>query len=173
MAEKNIAHKPRSVRPRAAVLESIDGKLLVILEMPGVAKEDLEIRIENDELRISGVGAHPAERNYVLRERTSGVFLQTYTLDETVDPSKVDAVLEKGILVLTLDLKEHVKPRTIRVRPRMSPLLHSESSVWPYRVFPGASPCRCPGGIGWLPVVPPLEDFNASESCLSTSASCL
>ena len=39
-----------------------------------------------------------------------------YTLDETVDPSKIDAVLEKGILTLTLDVKEEVKPRAIQVR---------------------------------------------------------
>ena len=45
-----------------------------------------------------------------------GNFLQTYTLDETVDQSRVDAVLEKGILTLTLDLKEHVRARTITVR---------------------------------------------------------
>ncbi len=39
----------------------------------------------------------PAEAKYVLRERIHGDFLQTYTLDETVDPSTVDAALEKGI----------------------------------------------------------------------------
>ena len=52
----------------------------------------------------------------MLRERMHGDFLQTYTLDETVDQSSVDAALEKGILTLTLGLKDHVKPRTIAVR---------------------------------------------------------
>lgn len=93
MAERNTAQKPRSVRPRGSVSESRDGELRVILEMPGVAREDLEVRIENNELRISGRRVHPAEAKYVLRERTYGNFLQTYTLGETVDPSKVDAVL--------------------------------------------------------------------------------
>jgi len=97
------------------VNESKDGKLRVVLEMPGVSTANLEVRIENNELRISGRRDAP-EGTFVLRERSQGNFLQTYTLDETVDPSKVEAVLEKGILTLTLDLKDHVKPRTVRVR---------------------------------------------------------
>jgi HSP20 family protein len=116
MSERNTVQKPRYVRPRAAVNESKDGRLQVTLEMPGVSKEGLEVRIENNELQITGRrGTTPAGK-YLLRERSPGDFLQTYTLDETVDPSRVDAVLEKGVLVLTLDLKEHVKPRTIQVR---------------------------------------------------------
>jgi len=116
MSKKNSVQKPRSLRPRAAVNEARDGKLQVILEMPGVSKERLEVRIENNELRVTGRRNPAKEGKYVLRERVHGDFLQTYTLDETVDQSNVDAVLEKGILTLTLDLKEHVKPRTIAVR---------------------------------------------------------
>jgi len=116
MSEKNATQKPRSVRPRAAVDDSKEGRVRVTLEMPGVSKSGLEVRIENNELRITGRRDSAPEGTYVLRERTPGDFLQTYTLDETVDPTKVDAVLEKGILTLTLDLKEHVKPRTIAVR---------------------------------------------------------
>jgi len=69
--------------------------------MPGIPREDLEVRIENTELRISGRRVHTSPAKHVLRERIQGDFLQTYALDETVDPSKADAVLEKGILVLT------------------------------------------------------------------------
>jgi len=116
MSDKNTAQRPRYVRPRASVNESKDGKLHVVLEMPGVGREGLEVRIENSELRISGRRDSAAQGRYVLRERPTGDFLQTYTMDETVDPSKVDAALEKGILTLTLELKEHVKPRTITVR---------------------------------------------------------
>jgi HSP20 family protein len=115
MSDKSVAQRPRYVRPRASVNDGKDGKLRVILEMPGVNKERLEVRIENNELRITGPRDKAREGKYVIRERSTGDFLQTYTLDETVDPAKVEAVLEKGILTLTLDLKEHVKPRTIKV----------------------------------------------------------
>jgi HSP20 family protein len=115
MAEKTSA-RMRYLRPRGSVTETRDGKLVATLEMPGVRKEDLEIRIENSELSIVGRRREPDAPKYLLRERPVGDFAQVYTLDETVDQSKVDAVLEKGILTLSLDLKEHVKPRTIAVR---------------------------------------------------------
>ena len=116
MSDKTTIQKPRFLRPRGAVNEASDGRLQVILEMPGVGKDGLEVRIENNELRVTGRRDPSPTGRYVLRERVHGDFLQTYTLDETVDQSRVDAVLEKGILTLTLDLKEHVKPRTIAVR---------------------------------------------------------
>jgi HSP20 family protein len=116
MPDKTATQKPRSLRPRAAVNETRDGKLQVILEMPGVSRERLEVKIENNELRVTGRRDPARQGKYVLRERMHGDFLQTYTLDETVDQSSVDAALEKGILTLTLDLKDHVKPRTIAVR---------------------------------------------------------
>jgi HSP20 family protein len=116
MSEKTLAQGTRYQQPRSVVSTSKDGKLHVILEMPGVSKDSLEIRIENDELLIVGHRQHEGEKKYVLRERPVGDYRQVYTLDETVDQSKIDAVLEKGILTITLDLKEHVKPRTIVVR---------------------------------------------------------
>jgi len=116
MSDRNVAQKTRWLSPRSRVSETRDGKLHVVLEMPGVRKEDLDVRIENNELSIVGRRQAPPEGNYVLRERPAGDYMRTYTLDETVDHSKIDAVLEKGILTVALDLKEQVKPRNIQVR---------------------------------------------------------
>jgi len=124
MAENKLEKRPLSVRPRGRVLESGQGRIQCVLEMPGVSKEDLEIRIENNELRILGrrqdipvrdPSGHEGPR-YLVRERKAGDFVAAYTLDETVDQNRVDAALEKGILTVTLELKEAVKPRSIKVR---------------------------------------------------------
>ena len=116
MSDRSRNQRDNYLRPRAVVNESRDGKLSVLLEMPGVRKEDLDIRIENNGLRVVGRREPSGQRKYVLRERPEGSFVKTYTLDETVDQSKIDARMEKGILSITLDMKEHVKPRTIQVR---------------------------------------------------------
>jgi HSP20 family protein len=116
MAEKTTTQKSRVLRPRAVVDKTKDGKIKVILEMPGVGKENLNVKIENNELAISGGRDSPAQGKYIFRERSNGDYHAVYTLDETVDAAKVGAVLEKGILTLTLELKEHVKPRSIPVR---------------------------------------------------------
>jgi HSP20 family protein len=84
--------------------------------VPGVRKEDLAVRIESNELQIIGRRQEAPGKKYLLRERPQGDYLQSYTLDETVDASKVDAVLEKGVLNVTLELNEQVKPRNIPIR---------------------------------------------------------
>ncbi len=121
MADRSVAQRERVryLRPRSSVLESRDGRLRVVIEMPGVMKDGLEVKIENNELRIVGrreLADRGGGRKYLLHERVEGDFVQTYTLDETVDQSRVEALLEKGILTLTLDLKDQVKPRIIKVR---------------------------------------------------------
>lgn len=114
-AEKSLENR-RVREPRATVSESKDGRLRVVLEMPGVRREDLHIRVEEGLLSVEGSRPAPADRRWLLRERPDGDFVKTFTLDETIDPTKIDAVLERGVLTLTLDLKEQVKPRTIQVK---------------------------------------------------------
>jgi len=116
MSDRNVSQKTRYLRPRSVISEARDGKLRVVLEMPGVRREGLDVRIENNELLVIGHRDPPGSGRFVLRERPQGDYHQTYTLDETVDQSKIDAVLERGILTIALDLKEYVKPRVIQVR---------------------------------------------------------
>ena len=116
MADKISTPRVRMIRPRSAVSRTEEGRIRVLLEMPGVSKDSLTVKIENNELTVTGRREPPAGGKHILHERSQGDYQAVYTLDETVDPSKVDAVLEKGILTLTLELKEHVKPRTIPVR---------------------------------------------------------
>jgi HSP20 family protein len=116
MADKAVQQRTRYIQPRYAVHEAENGQLNVRVEMPGVSKEDLDIRVENNEMRVLGRREPERDEHYLLRERPHGDFLQTFTLDETVDQSKVEATLEKGILKIRLDLKEQVKPRSIKIK---------------------------------------------------------
>jgi HSP20 family protein len=113
---KATDHEPM-LRPRSSVTEMPDGNIVLRLEMPGVSRENLSIGLEPSELSI--VGRRPEARGegeFLVRERPRGSFRQAYTLDDTIDPAKIDAVLEGGILTLTLHRKEAVKPRRITVR---------------------------------------------------------
>jgi len=108
--------KRRFLNPSSRICECGDGRIAVILEMPGVKKEDLEIKIDNNQLSVLGKRDAPVDFKYLVRERNPGDYAQTYALDETVDRSKVDATLDKGILTISLELKEAVKPRTVKIR---------------------------------------------------------
>jgi len=109
-------HEPQ-LRPRSSVLERADGNIVLKLEMPGVSRQNLDIDVDSGELAVTGRRPETQSAGtFLVRERPRGSFRQVYTLDDTIDPGRIDAVLEAGILTLTLHRKEAVKPRKIAVR---------------------------------------------------------
>jgi len=118
MAKKEVAEKRERtyVRPLANICEE-EGKVVLRVEMPGVAKQSVELKVENNELNIIGRRQAPAaEQSYILKERRDGDFYQSYTLDNTIDQGNIEAALDKGVLTVTLHLKEEVKPRQISIK---------------------------------------------------------
>jgi HSP20 family protein len=110
------APKRRFVNPACSICED-EGTVMVTVEMPGVRKEDLEIKIEGNELVILGKRPESApEGTYILRERRSGDFRKTFTLDESIDHEGVDGKLADGVLALTLKVKAAALPRKIAIR---------------------------------------------------------
>ncbi len=114
--KKAIENKRRNIRPPYRVWET-DGKVVVELEMPGVKKDDLEIKIENNELEIIGRrSVEEIKGEYLIRERRDGDFYRVFTLDNTIDQDKIEAELKNGVLTLELALKESEKPKLITVK---------------------------------------------------------
>lgn len=109
--------KELAVRPVGAICEE-DGAVVLRLEMPGVPKGSVDINIDGDTLTVVGKRDLPEEATYLIRERRQGNFRATYTLDERVNRDKVDAKMDKGVLTLTLHLKDEVKPRKIEVKAK-------------------------------------------------------
>lgn len=104
------------VRPRGICVQEKD-RIRLSLDMPGVQKNDLDIQVENYVLRVRGIRAQEVGNGkFLLRERPYGAFETAYTLDDTVDTGKIDADLSSGVLTLTIDLKEAVKPKKITVK---------------------------------------------------------
>ena len=115
--EKEEARRERWLVPTSTIEEAGDGNIRLKLEMPGVSSDRLEIEVENRELRITGRrSAQPPEGEYLLRERREGSFHRAFTLDDTIDPDKIDAAMDAGVLTVTLRRKESEKPRKIAVK---------------------------------------------------------
>jgi len=92
------------------------GLVTVKLEMPGVAKEGLEVKIEGNELLIMGERKKEERQGrYLIRERREDAYRKLFTLDDTIAHEKVDAALADGILTLKLQVKEAAKPRRIEI----------------------------------------------------------
>ena len=90
----------------------------IVAELPGVEPGDLEVHAHQDTLTIRGVRLSAAEdgRAYHRRERRGGAFTRTVQLPYRVDPDRVEARLEDGVLRLSLGRPEQDKPRRIEVK---------------------------------------------------------
>jgi HSP20 family protein len=103
------------VSPDVNIFETKDDYVLEA-EMPGVNKEGLEITLEGNVLTIIGHrndGLAKADLRY--RESKQADFRRVFELDPAIDPQRIAARIEQGILVLHLPKTEKVKPRKIKV----------------------------------------------------------
>jgi HSP20 family protein len=101
------------------VVEDAD-KLTVLVDLPGFAKEHVDVTLDNNLLTISAERLPAPEpenstREFLLRERKYGKFTRSFTLPNTVDETTVAAKLEHGVLHVTLDKRQEAKPRKITV----------------------------------------------------------
>ena len=106
----------RSFLPVSDIFET-DHALNVVLEMPGVAKDNVEIGIENDVLKISGridiakyEGLQPVYTEYNI-----GNYSRSFQLSNKVDQDGIKAELKDGVMTLVLPKSEKAKPRKISV----------------------------------------------------------
>ncbi|OQA98202.1 MAG: Spore protein SP21 [Chloroflexi bacterium ADurb.Bin222] len=92
---------------------------VVTTELPGVLSDNLDINVADNTLTVSG-SRKPEEleegATYHRRERAYGTFTRSFQLPFKVDPQKVEASLNNGILTITLPRAEEDKPKKIAVR---------------------------------------------------------
>jgi len=94
-----------------------DQALMVVMELPGVDKKDLELAVENDALRVEGridlgkyEGLEPLYTEYNV-----GHFARRFTLSRKIDQGSINAELENGVLTLTLPKAKEAQPRKIAI----------------------------------------------------------
>ena len=90
---------------------------LVIIELPGIKKSELDIEAKDNTIRVAGsksVG-YPEKVSLHRRERLGGRFDRTVTLPVEIDAERVKAEYRDGILALFLPRSERDKPRSIKI----------------------------------------------------------
>jgi HSP20 family protein len=90
---------------------------VVITEVPGIAKSDLEIQIKGNTVRLAGTKSvsYPEKASLHRRERLAGRFDRGLTLPVEIDADGVEAECRDGILALFLPRAESDKPKSIKV----------------------------------------------------------
>jgi HSP20 family protein len=94
--------------------------LLLEAELPGYQKEDIDVRVENGTLYITGERKRPEaetghQRSYVLSERAFGRFRRSFPLPTLIDSKGIAATLRDGVLTVTLPKTEASRPVDIRI----------------------------------------------------------
>ena len=90
---------------------------IIIAELPGVKKSDLEVQVKGRTLRLSGAKtvAFPEKAAVHRRERLAGRFDRAVTMPVEINPDGVKAEYRDGILALFLPRAESEKPKSIKV----------------------------------------------------------
>jgi HSP20 family protein len=104
--------------PAVDVYETPDHALVLKAELPGVKREDIDLKVENNTLTIRGERTRDAELKsdaYHRVERTYGAFARTFALPSTVSTDGITAEFKDGVLTVTLQAREEAKPRQVQI----------------------------------------------------------
>ena|SRR5688572_1917370 len=118
---ERLAHpSPEPWAPPIDVYETPSGYVITV-EVPGVSREDVELAVEDNRLRISGRRLEANRRTvdparYHLVERGYGAFVRSFEFAVAVDADAVSADLADGVLTITLPKVPPPAPRRIEVR---------------------------------------------------------
>ena len=104
--------------PPVDIFETQD-HLVIRAEVPGVRKEDMDVRIEDGVLTLHGERKQDTDvkEECVLRmERVHGAFTRRFSLPTTVDAARVAAVYKDGVLEVTVPKAESAKPKRVEIK---------------------------------------------------------
>lgn len=116
MEKPELTREGREYVPATDIYEK-DDMILVRCDMPAVALEDVDIRLDNNELEISGTQKQdkPEGMDLILGEYDTGIFRRKFSVSPLIDCEKIRARLRNGVLHLELPKAEQAKPRKIEI----------------------------------------------------------
>ncbi len=102
--------------PLTDIIET-EKSLIVTMDMPGVDKESINVKLEENILEVDGQIDHSPynELNPVYTEYNVGGFTRKFTVSNEIDTGNIEASLSDGVLTLTLPKAPEVQPRHIKV----------------------------------------------------------
>ena len=112
------ANPNRTWAPPVDIRES-EERVTLLLDLPGLRKEDVNITLENNVLTISGERRFETDqKNETIHrlERAYGAFTRSFTLGPTVSSENVEANFQDGVLVIEVPKAEASKPRRIAIK---------------------------------------------------------
>lgn len=117
LATKQEATDPaRHFVPNTDIYET-DDALTIVMEVPGVEKQHIDVTLEDDVLKIEGKIDHSKYEGMepVYSEYNVGHFSRTFSLSNKIDQHGIAAELQDGVLTVTLKKSKEAQPRRIAI----------------------------------------------------------
>lgn len=119
----NIPRTQAGARPERDWIPAVDvreeaGRYVLIADIPGVDRKDIELTLEKGVLTISGerpAAEENARDGYRHRERVLGSFARRFTLPDTVDTANISATVRDGVLEVGIPKQARPEPRKVTV----------------------------------------------------------
>jgi HSP20 family protein len=114
-ARESTRTEQQYIQPPVDIYETADG-LVVLADLPGVAPEDLDVRLEDNILTLRGRAKHTLSGEAIYREFELISFFRQFELTDQVDQEKITARLSHGVLMLELPKAAKAKPKQINIQ---------------------------------------------------------
>jgi len=119
-AFSRILSEPSTNRPWAPAVDiyETENNLVLKADLPDVDIKDIDVRVENQTLSLSGERKFEHEdkgKGYHRIERSYGRFTRSFAVPSTFDTENISAEFKNGVLTVSLPKKEAAKPRQIKV----------------------------------------------------------
>lgn len=114
--QEAAVERSTAVLPPVDIFED-DAGFTVMADLPGVSKERLKVRVDGDSLVIEGAAESPVagDMAMIYGEILNPLYRRSFTLSRELDPSRIDARLDNGVLRLRIPKAEEARPRRIEV----------------------------------------------------------
>jgi HSP20 family molecular chaperone IbpA len=111
------ARQEAALLPPVDVVEDATG-ITLYADLPGVPRDKLDVRVEGDQLNIEAELALPVPQGMTAShvEVSRSRYRRAFTLSKELDPEKVSAELNQGVLRVRIPKAEHAQPRKISVQ---------------------------------------------------------
>ena len=120
-AFSRMLSEPQANRPWSPAVDiyETENELVLKADLPDVDQNNIDVRVENQTLSISGerkFEQQDAGKGYHRIERNYGAFTRSFAVPNTFDTEKINASYKNGVLSVALPKKEAAKPRQIKVQ---------------------------------------------------------
>jgi HSP20 family protein len=90
-------------------------EIILKIDLPGVSKENLNIKVEGDMLKIHGKVESAESGNLLYAEQRTGDFHREFLLSNDLNQDKINAAIQAGVLTVKITKSERVKSRKIQI----------------------------------------------------------